>query len=88
MVAEKKKEIDDKLRERDLLNKDVVDKQNISREKESEQKNLDNELKKLKNKVEGFKAETQKLREMINQLEKDKDKYGTEASQANAKYYQ
>jgi chromosome segregation ATPase len=88
IVAEKKKEIEDKLRERDLLNKDVVDKQNVSREKEGEQKNLENELKKLKNKVEGYKTETQKLRDMINQLEKDKDKYGTEASQANAKYYQ
>ena len=87
-MNEKKKEIEDKLRERDLLNKDVVDKQNVSREKESEQKNLDNELKKLKNKVEGFKSETGKLRLMIDQLEKDKDKYGTEASQANAKYYQ
>lgn len=66
----------------------MVDKQNISREKEGDQKNLENELKKLKNKVEGYKTETQKLRDMINQLEKDKDKYGTEASQANAKYYQ
>lgn len=88
VVGEKKKEIEDKLRERDLLNKDVVDKQNISREMEGEKKNLENELKKLRNKVEGYKTETQKLRDMINQLEKDKDKYGTEASQANAKYYQ
>lgn len=82
------KKIEDKLRERDLLNKDVVEKQNISRENENERKNLENEAMKLENKITGYSNETTKLRKMIEQLEKDKNKYGIEASQANAKYYQ
>lgn len=36
----------------------------------------------------GYKAEASKLNKLIWQLEKDKQKYGIEASQANAKYYQ
>ena len=87
-VDKGKKAIEDKLRERDLLNKEVVDKQNIARENESEMKNLENEFKKLENKIHGFKTNTENLNKVIKQLEKDKNKYGIEASQANAKYYQ
>ena len=58
------------------------------REKGDAIQTLEGELKKLQNKIQGYKAEAQKLQKLIYQLEKDKQKYGIEASQANAKYYQ
>ena len=86
-VEEDKKDIDQRMRERDLLNKDVVTAEEKEREKSSAIQTLDNQLKKLTNKILGYKAEAQKLQKLIYQLEKDKQKYGIEASQANAKYY-
>mmetsp|Transcript_33726 Transcript_33726/g.32759 ORF Transcript_33726/g.32759 Transcript_33726/m.32759 type:complete len:146 (-) Transcript_33726:1018-1455(-) len=76
------------MRERDLLNKDVVTAEDKEREKASTISTLKNEAKKLLNKILGYKAEGKKLQKLIGQLEKDKEKYGIEASQANAKYYQ
>ena len=76
------------MRERDLLNKDVVLAEEKERDKGSVIQTLENELKKLQNKIQGYKLEGQKLQKLIYQLEKDKQKYGIEASQANAKYYQ
>lgn len=46
-VEEDKKEIEQKMRERDLLNKDVVLAEEEEREKGSNIQTLDNELKKL-----------------------------------------
>lgn len=86
-VEEDKKEIESKMRERDLLNKDVVLAEEKERDKGSAIQTLENELKKLQNKIQGYKAEAGKLHKLIYQLEKDKQKYGIEASQANAKYY-
>ena len=87
-VDESKKKIEAKMRERDLLNKDVVQAEEKEREKGDAIQTLEGELKKLQNKIQGYKAEAQKLQKLIYQLEKDKQKYGIEASQANAKYYQ
>lgn len=68
------------MRERDLLNKDVVTAEEKERDKSSAIQTLDNQLKKLTNKILGYKAEAQKLQKLIYQLEKDKQKYGIEAS--------
>lgn len=87
-VDESNKRIEAKMRERDLLNKDVVLAEEKERDKADALQTLDGELKKLQNKIQGYKAEAQKLYKLIHQLEKDKQKYGIEASQANAKYYQ
>lgn len=87
-VDESDKKIESKMRERDLLNKDVVLAEEKEREKGDAMQTLHGELKKLQNKIQGYKAEAQKLQKLIYQLEKDKQKYGIEASQANAKYYQ
>ena len=76
------------MRERDLLNKDVVTAEEKERDKGSAIQTLENELKKLQNKILGYQSEAQKLQKLNYQLEKDKQKYGIEASQANAKYYQ
>ena len=87
-VDDDRKEIDSKMRQRDLLNKDVVTAEEDERRKFSIIQTLTNELKKLQNKIQGYKHEALNLQKLIHQLEKDKQKYGIEASQANAKYYQ
>lgn len=71
-----------------MLNKDVVTAEEEERRSASIISTLENELKKLQNKILGYKAEAQKLQKLIHQLEKDKQKYGVDASNANAKYYQ
>jgi chromosome segregation ATPase len=79
-VDENKKKIESKMRERDLLNKDVVLAEEKEREKGDAIQTLEGELKKLQNKIQGYKAEAQKLQKHIYQLERDKQKYGVEAS--------
>ena len=74
MVDEDRKEIDQKMRQRDLLNKDVVTAEEDERKKQSIIMSLENELKKLQNKIQGYKAEAAKLMKLIHQLEKDKQK--------------
>ena len=56
-VEEDKKEIESKMRERDLLNKDVVLAEEKERDKGGAIQTLENELKKLQNKIQGYKAE-------------------------------
>ena len=79
-VDEDRKEIEQKKRERDLLNKDVATAEEKGREQESTKLALENELKKLQNKIQGYQAEIMKLHKLIRQLENDKYKYGVEAS--------
>jgi chromosome segregation ATPase len=64
-VDEDKKEIESKMRERDLLNKDVVLAEEKERDKGSAIQTLENELKKLQNKITGYKAESEKLKKLI-----------------------
>jgi len=49
------------MRERDLLNKDVVDQEDLARINNDKLKTLDNEKTKLSNKIAGYKAESEKL---------------------------
>lgn len=56
-VEESKKRIEAKMRERDLLNKDVVLAEEKEREKGDAIQTLEGELKKLQNKIQGYKAE-------------------------------
>ena len=88
IVEEERKEIDQKMRQRDLLNKDVVGAEEEERKKQGVIQTLENELKKLQNKITGYKNEAAKLMDQIFLLEKDKQKYAVEASQANGKYYE
>ena len=87
MVDDDKKEIEQKKRERDLLNKDVATAEEKGKEQISTISTLENELKKLQNKITGYQDEIKKLHKLIRTLESDKYKYGVEASQANARYY-
>ena len=83
-----KKDIENFMWERDLLNKDVVSAEDQGKGKKNKLKTAENEKKKLQNKQNGYKTETDWLQQKIYDLEKEKQKYGIEASQANAKYYQ
>jgi chromosome segregation ATPase len=56
-VEEDKKDIDQRMRERDLLNKDVVTAEEKERDKSSVIQTLENQFKKLENKILGYKAE-------------------------------
>lgn len=75
------------MRERDLLNKDVVDQEDLARINNDKLKTLENEKTKLSNKIAGYKAESEKLSQKMWELDNEKEKYGIEASQCNAKYY-
>ena len=76
------------MRERDLLNKDVVAVEELARQKQGKEQTYKNEFKKLQNKVEGYQSESARLQKILYGLEQDKQKYGVAASHANAKYYQ
>jgi hypothetical protein len=55
------KDIKNFMRERDLLNKDVVAAEEQGKKKVNDKKTEDNEIKKLNNKHTGFKAQADKL---------------------------
>ena len=60
-VEEEKKEIEERMRERDLCNKDVVKAEEENRVQTSLIQSHQNQLKKLENKIQGYKTEIQKL---------------------------
>lgn len=49
---------------------------------------LENQKKEQQNKIAACEAESKRLSIIIGNLTQEKAKYGTEASEANAKYYQ
>ena len=82
-----KGDIETKMRTRNLLNKKVLKKEEEEKEENEIVIMLDNQLRKLKNEIQAYKSESDKLDKMYHQLDQDKIKYGQEAAQANAKYY-
>lgn len=82
------KEIDQKMRERKLLNNDVVSAEAKERASKLQKQDLENQQTEQKNKIAACQAESNRLSKIIGNLSKEKEKYGVEASQANAKYYQ
>ena len=88
MIEETKKEIENKIHERDLFNNNNV----TAEEKHIAAVHLEHQLKndtlKLKFKLQSFKAEADRLNTTVRKLENEKEKYGSEASMANADYYQ
>ena len=71
-VDEDRKDIEQKTRERDLLNKDVATAEEKERDQLSGIQTQENELKKLVNHIQAYKHETQKLEKTIESLESDK----------------
>lgn len=86
-VQELQKQIEQKIRERKLLNNDVVTAEGKERAAKAQLQDLNNQQQEQQNKISGCEAESKRLSIIIGNLSKEKEKYGVEASQANAKYY-
>jgi chromosome segregation ATPase len=81
-------DIDVVFKKREEIARDIKGAEDEEHETDGELIELQNNLKKLENHVRGYKSEAQKLNKIINLLEKEQEKYGIDASQAHAKYYQ
>jgi len=76
------------MRERDILNKLKTQAENATQRQMDLVKINENTKKNLEQEIQGYKVEAQKQAKMIYQLEKEREKYGAEASDATAKYLQ
>jgi hypothetical protein len=88
MLTEQEKEIEDKIREKKILDKQNVQAKVTEYDSESQYQTLKNEQTKLIMKLNGFNHELEKLQKQMWVLESDRDKYCVEASKANKNYYQ
>ena len=86
-LTEQEKEIEDKIREKKILDKQNVQAKVTEQDSESQYQTLKNEQMKLQMKLLGFKNELEKLQKNMWVLESDRDKYCVEASKANKNYY-
>merc|ERR1711964_457443 len=75
-----KKRIEDLLRERDILNKNVIKADERTKRQETQALNLQKDIARWKQDASEFKKR-------IFELEKQREKYGIELSQANSKYF-
>jgi hypothetical protein len=87
-VQASQKDIETRIRERKLLNNDVVQAETKEKLMLSQKTDLENQKKEQQNKIAACEAESKRLSIIIGNLTQEKAKYGVEASQANAKYYQ
>ena len=85
--AERKKQ-DELMRERDILNKLKTSAENATSRQMDLVKVNENTRKNLEQEISGYKSEAQKQVKAIYQLEREREKYGGEASEATAKYVQ
>ena len=83
-----KKKQDELIRERDILNKLKTSAENATQKQVDLVKINENTKKNLEQELQGYKMEAQKQKKMIWQLEKEREKYGLEASEATSKYLQ
>jgi len=83
-----KKTIEDMARERDLLQNNLRKTQTATQKQADLVKINENTRKNLEVEIQGYKSEAQKQRQMIYALEKEREKYGQQASDATAKYLQ
>ncbi|KAJ1479606.1 hypothetical protein T484DRAFT_2022988, partial [Baffinella frigidus] len=81
-----KKNIEDMAREKDLLQNNLRKTQTATQKQADLVKVQENTKKNLESEIIGYKAEAQKQRKMIYALEKEREKYGQQASDATAKY--
>jgi hypothetical protein len=87
-MESERKRYDDLLRERDILTKlksqaesSSVQQVNLIKINEGTKRNLEQE-------IQGFKIEAQKQQRLVFQLDKEREKYGQEASNATSKHVQ
>lgn len=82
-----RKKIEDLLRERDILNKSVVKADERTKKQIDVVKRQETQAMNLQKDIARWKADAQEFRKRIFELEKQREKYGIELTQANAKYF-
>lgn len=87
-IEAEKKQVEDLTREKDLLNNNLRKTHNMTQKQLDLVKIHENARKTLEQEIASYKQEAQKQRKMIYALEKEREKYGSEASEATAKYLQ
>ncbi|CAD8044098.1 unnamed protein product [Paramecium primaurelia] len=93
---QQKKDILDKINEqnsqriksRTQQQKTLKKQEDVQHQTDEEIVNKVNKLKKVENQVMGYEASNERINKMILQLQREQEKYGIEASQAHAKFYQ
>jgi len=83
-----RRELDELLRERDILNKKLVMAAGSNQKQLDQVKVHENTRRNLELEISGYKAEAHKQRKQLFLLEKDGEKYGAEAQEATSKYSQ
>eukprot|EP00002_Diphylleia_rotans_P000333 TRINITY_DN10172_c0_g3_i1.p1 TRINITY_DN10172_c0_g3~~TRINITY_DN10172_c0_g3_i1.p1 ORF type:complete len:860 (+),score=260.50 TRINITY_DN10172_c0_g3_i1:63-2642(+) len=83
-----KKALDDLMRERDILNKNLLKAASATQRQADLVKVQENTLKNLEQEINGFKTEAQRQRKTIYQLERDRERYGDESASATSKFLQ
>eukprot|EP00930_Biecheleria_cincta_P088491 TRINITY_DN77735_c0_g1_i1.p1 TRINITY_DN77735_c0_g1~~TRINITY_DN77735_c0_g1_i1.p1 ORF type:complete len:840 (+),score=309.65 TRINITY_DN77735_c0_g1_i1:49-2568(+) len=82
-----RKKIEDLLRERDILNKNVVKADERTKKQIDMVKRQETQAMNMQKDIATWKQDAQDFRKRIFELEKQREKYGIELSQANAKYF-
>uniref|UniRef100_A0A3Q1J0C3 Cilia- and flagella-associated protein 58 central coiled coil domain-containing protein n=1 Tax=Anabas testudineus TaxID=64144 RepID=A0A3Q1J0C3_ANATE len=75
-----KKAIDELIRERDMLNKNMIKATQSTEKQQNLVKLLEQDKKTLEHEISGYRQEAQKQRKIIQQLEKERDRYINETS--------
>jgi chromosome segregation ATPase len=83
-----RKTIEEMGRERDLLQNNLRKTESATSKQADLVKIQENTRKNLEVEIQGYKAEAQKQRQIIYGLEKEREKYGQQASDATSKYMQ
>mmetsp|Transcript_12291 Transcript_12291/g.30037 ORF Transcript_12291/g.30037 Transcript_12291/m.30037 type:complete len:870 (-) Transcript_12291:348-2957(-) len=87
-VDGEKKKLEELTRERDILTKLRSQAENATQKQVDLIKINENTKRNLEQEIQGYKMEAQKQSKLIYQLEKEREKYSVEASEAAAKYMQ
>jgi len=82
-----RKKIEDLLRERDILNKNVIKADERTKKQIDLVKRQETLAMNMQKDIGRWKQDAQEFRKRIFELEKQREKYGIELSQANAKYF-
>eukprot|EP00921_Rhytidocystis_pertsovi_P015388 GHVQ01024470.1.p1 GENE.GHVQ01024470.1~~GHVQ01024470.1.p1 ORF type:complete len:890 (-),score=136.23 GHVQ01024470.1:368-3037(-) len=81
-----RKSIEDLLRERDILNKNVIKAGTNTKQQVDLVKRHETQAVHLNKDIQRYKEDAQSMKKRIYALEKNREKYGMELSQSNAKY--
>merc|ERR1712217_795433 len=82
-----KKKIEDLLRERDILNKNVIKADERTKKQLDLVKRQETQAMNMQKDITRWKQDAEEFKKRIRDLDKQREKYGIELSQANAKYF-